>query len=285
MPSSLTHLPRSIRGLAGVVLTLAGAANPASAQMLAQATPTQIDLTVPAGDSTSRSLFLHNFGKVPLEIRLRLADLTMSPSGELELLALGSTPTSIERVVALRPTRLTVRPGRRGAVRVTVRMPRHGPASRRGVILSEVRALGPDATPAVEVRPAELGTTVFVTRLAADSIRAELTELAARPGAGGSVAIGLRLRNRCGRHLVYSGEVAVLDSTRRTIERGRLVTGVVLPGAERRLSWHSETRLPPGRYVVVATVDAGEPALLVGETEVAIERLLPEPTAGGDDEE
>lgn len=282
-PSRCLHWPRAA-WLACLALSIAseGLADP---RLLVQSNPSQFDLTVAAGDTTSRSLFLHNLGAVPVEVRVRLADLTLGPRGELELLALGDTPASLGTVVELEPRRLTIGPGRREAVRVRVRMPVRDPATRYGVVLSEVRALAPMSTPGVATPPAELGTTLFVTTLGPDSIHAELLGLDARPAAGGTLRVGLRLRNRCRRHLVGSGDFTVVDSTRRTIERGRLMSGLVLPGAERLFSWYSDHRLPPGRYTVIASVDAGEAELLVGETEVLIDHRVVEPTAIGDDDQ
>jgi hypothetical protein len=60
--------------------------------------------------------------------------------------------------------------------------------------------------------------------------------------------------------------VALADSAGRTALTGDLPTGVVLPGLTRDFTWTGGPGPPPGRYLLTATLDSGEPELIVGET-------------------
>jgi hypothetical protein len=97
--------------------------------------------------------------------------------------------------------------------------------------------------------------------------------------------VSVRVRNPGERHLYSSGEIAVTDSTGAPIAKGSLGTGVVLPGALRIFTWTCPAHWTPGRYTVTATLDTGEPELIVGETEVRwpIVAPLALPVASGDD--
>ena len=61
-----------------------------------------------------------------------------------------------------------------------------------------------------------------------------------------------------------------------------LGSGVVLPGTERVFTWTCDVPLPPGRYAVMATLDTGEPELIVGETSVQWPLRLPARLIAGD---
>ncbi|MBI3539180.1 MAG: hypothetical protein HY076_02790, partial [Candidatus Eisenbacteria bacterium] len=157
-------------------------------------------------------------------------------------------------------------PGETGRIHVTLTPPADGPATRWGVLLSEIR-------PAI-ARPAgsgpraiaELGSTFYLSRTAAGRAQPELAALDIVPLGGDSVAVRARIRNPGERHFYVSGGVSLTDSAGAVVRAGPLPTGVVLPGREREFTWTCDTRLIPGRYAATATLDTGLPELLVGET-------------------
>jgi hypothetical protein len=69
------------------------------------------------------------------------------------------------------------------------------------------------------------------------------------------------------------------------VDQGSVGTGVVLPGARRTFTWTCSQRLARGRYMVTATIDSGEPELIVGETLLRWPILpqFPLPVAASDD--
>jgi len=244
----------------------------AMAQVLAQATPSQYDLQLRPGQRESRPLFLQNLGRESVKVHLRLADLRMSGRGALDLLPPGTLAYSLAPLVKLEPRDLVLGPGERGVVRLEMTMPVDGPATRYGVVLSRVTPTRPGETAAL---PAELGTTLFLTRAARSSVRAELVGLVARTGAAGRLEVDVRVRNRSERHAPVSGQIKLSDSLGATVSHGFIADGVVLPGAVRVFGWESARRVPAGRYTVTATMDAGQPELLVGQKEVVVGRRGP----------
>lgn len=244
------------------------AAQPAFGSVLAQAMPSRMSITVKPGEAVSRDIAIANQGDSPVVVRVHLSDWTLSESGELGLVPPGTTPVSLQGLVAFEPTEFSLGPGESGVVHVVMHLPADGPATRWGVLLSEVR-------PAVWPHPnhgpramAELGTTLYVSRISADRSRAELVAMDVTPAADTSFSVAVHVRNPGERHFYSTGEIAVKDTVGRLVAGGKLGTSVVLPGTQRVFTWTCDSRLTPGRYLVTATLDTGEPELLVGQTVV-----------------
>jgi P pilus assembly chaperone PapD len=270
--------------LAWTVATLA-AVQPASANLLAQAVPSKYNLTVRDNTPLSRDVVVRNLGEAPVVVKVRLSDWTMDEAGNINLLEPGKTPVTLQGSIEFEPKEFSLAPGQSGVVHVALRLPAEGPATRYGVLLSEVR---PTSWPATHFGPravAELGTTIYLSRIPADLTRAEMTSLETASSGDTTVAVKFQVRNPGERHLYASGQVAVRDSSGALVDQGSVGTGVVLPGARRTFTWTCSQRLARGRYMVTATIDSGEPELIVGETLLRWPILpqVPLPVAAGDD--
>jgi len=244
---------------------LATAAAPARAQLLAQVTPVKVSVTARPGEPVTRDVLLTNQSEAPVVVRVRLSDWTLSEQGEMDLVPAGSTPNSLAGRVAFEPREFSLQPGESGHVRVTLSLPADGPATRWGVLLSEMR---PADAVSMRFGPRaiiELGTTLYLSRVPADLVRADVTGMDVHP-LGDAVSVSVRIRNAGERHFYVAGEIALADSSGTRLGTGQLGKGVVLPGGLRELTWTCECGLHPGRYQVTATLDTGEPQLIVGET-------------------
>lgn len=244
------------------------AASPAAAQVLAQAVPAKYSLTVRPGSTVGRDVSISNLGNAPVVVRVRLADWNLSENGELSLMPLGAMPTTLAGLVQFEPSEFSLQPGESGWIHLTLMLPSVGPATRWGVLLSEVR---PTATPGPGRGPraiAELGTTLYLSSILPERVHADLVGLEVSPLGGDSLTVAVRIRNPGPRHAYVTGEVALGDSTGARIQSGSLATGVVLPGGVRTLTWTCSRHLSPGRYAVTATLDTGEPELTVGEVRI-----------------
>jgi len=259
-------------------------AHPAFPGVFAQATPSKYSLTVKPGEPVSRDIAIGNQGDGAVVVRVRLSDWMLDERGELDFVPAGTTPVSLQGLVSFEPSEFSLGPGESGVIHVTMRLPADGPPTRWGVLLSEVR---PAVWPKTSLGPraiAELGTTLYLSRIPAGATRAELAGMDVFPSGDTTFAVAVRVRNPGGRHFYSSGEIAVRDTAGRTVTSGKLGTAVVLPGAQRVFTWTCDTRVPPGLYTVTATLDTGEPELIVGETGVRwpLPRLVPAPLAQQD---
>ncbi len=252
--------------LAWTVAVLA-AVRPAFGEILAQAVPAKYNLTAKPGAPMSRDVAIRNLGDAPVIVRVRLSDWQMNEHGELNLVALGASAASLRGLVEFEPDEFSLQPGETGVIHLTLRLPPEGPATRYGVLLSEVR---PAVWPKVSFGPraiAELGTTLYLSRIPADLTRAELIGMDVRSAGDTALSVAVRVRNPGERHFYSTGEIAVKDSAGVQVALGRLGMGVVLPGADRIFTWTCDSPIAPGRYRATATLDTGEPELIVGETE------------------
>jgi hypothetical protein len=87
------------------------------------------------------------------------------------------------------------------------------------------------------------------------------------------------MRNLGERQYYVMGQLVLADSSGTEIACGALPGGVVLPGALRDFAWSGPIAAPPGRYLVRAKLDTGEPDLLVGEKELTWPPFVTPPLA------
>ncbi len=247
-------------------VALVAAAPPASAQILSQVVPVKYSLTLQPGKPVSRDVDVTNLSGEPAVVRVRLSDWTMNDDGRLDLAPRGSTPQTIDSLVEFEPREFSLQPGETGRIHLTARMPAGGLPTRWGVLLSEVRpavarpgGFGPRAL-------VEMGTTLYLSRVPPEESHAQLTGMSILPAGGDSVTLSLRVRNSGERQIYVAGQAAITDAAGKQVASGALPSGVVLPGRVRHLTWKCPAGLPPGSYHATASLDTGEPDLLVGET-------------------
>lgn len=237
---------------------------PARAGVKAEVVPVKLSLTSRPGDVTVRDVEIANQGDAPAVVRVAWSDWQMNEAGDLTLVPAGSTPSSLYGLVTFEPREFSIRPGESGHVRVTLRMPADGPATRWGVMLSEVRPALVGTTPLGPRATAQLGTTFYLSRVPAEIVNAEVVGMTFK-ALGDSVSVSVSVRNAGERHYYVGGSVALKDSTGQTVAAGSLPTGVVLPGHLRAFQWICAASLAPGRYLASVTLDTGAPELTVAE--------------------
>jgi hypothetical protein len=252
-----------------VAAALVAAAHPAFAQIQARAEPSRQSLDARVGEPIARDVAVTNSGQLPVVVRVHLSDWTIDGQGQMALMPLGSLPATLEGCMRFEPQTFSLAPGETGRVHVVLTLPAEGPATRWGVLLSEIRPAmvpagrGPRAI-------AELGSTFYLSRIDAQHITPELTSLDVVPVGVDSITVRARVRNMGERHFYVSGEASLTDSAGAVVQTGKLQTGVVLPGMEREFTWMCDARLAPGLYAAIAKLDTGQPELLVGETRVLL---------------
>lgn len=265
MNSTRMNTRSLLAGFGLCVLMLGLEAQGATAQILAQVTPVKYNLTVKPGEPTSRDVQVSNMGDSPVIVRVRLSDWKLSEMGELSLAPLGSTPASLQGLVRFEPSEFSLAAGEVGLIHITAQLPADGPATRWGVLLSEIRPATPKPSNLGPRAVAELGTTLYLSKVAPEVIHPELTGMDVIPTGGDSLEVSVRMRNTGERHYYVTGEIALTDSTGASLASGTFGTGVILPGGRRTFTWTCTPALKPGRYTVTATLDSGEPELMVGE--------------------
>jgi hypothetical protein len=252
---------------------LVAAARPCAGQVFAQVLPLREAVTVRGTAPVTRDVVVTNRGATPAVVRVRLADWTLDESGGVTILPPGTLPASLAGCLRFEPESFSLPPGESAVVRVTLTLPADGPPTRWGVLLSEVRPV-PDAVRGLGPRAvAELGTTFYLSRVPPERAVPELVGLRAVPAGADSLAITVRVRNAGERQFHVRGTIDVADSAGTTLRSGALPAGVVLPGSEREFTWMCDSG--PGARNAIATLDTGQPELLVGEARLARPRGMP----------
>lgn len=243
--------------------TALGTAPPASAQLLAQVNPVKLTLTAPPEKPLHRDLQLTNLGDGTIRAHLRLSDWTMSEDGQLSMAPAGSAAASLAGAITFEPAEFTLAPNQSGWVHLTLRLPDQGPATRWGVVLTEIEPA--EAKHAGKGESVELGTTIFLSRIPSDEIQTTLGPIDVIPLGRDSLLVTTRLHNNGERQATVAADFALEDSTGTRVSIASVGGGVVLPGRARRLEWVCARAMRPGAYRVTASLDVGAPDSLLGE--------------------
>lgn len=246
------------------------AASPCEGQVFAQALPVREVITVRPGLPVVRQVVVTNRGEDPVVVRPRLADWVLDERGEMVIQPVGTVPGSLAGCLRFEPAMFSLPPGESGRVELTMELPPAGPPTRWGVLLCEVRSA---AARPVSFGPraiAELGTTIYLSSVPPERITSEVVGLRAAGGDREPIVLGVRLRNTGERQFHVGGGFELADSSGAIVRSGPLPTGVILPGYERELTWTCNEPLPPGSYRAIATLDTGQPELLVAESWVSL---------------
>ena len=239
-------------------------AAPARAQISAQVWPSKVTREAEPGKPLTQDVLITNRSTVAAVVRVRTMDWTLSPSGDLQLLPFGTSAHSLASCMTISPTSFSLAPGESRTVTASLTMPSDGEPTRWGLILQEIRSTLPHHSVG-PLAVGELGTTVYLTRSPEESARAELTALDVTPEGSDSMRVRLSLENNGLRHLYAGGDLQLEDDHGSVVRTGRLDKGVVLPGSLREFTWTCAGSLRPGHYKVTASIDTGNPYLLVGE--------------------
>jgi len=237
---------------------------PAHAQISAQVWPSKVTREAEPGRPLTQDVLITNRSTVAAVVRIRTLDWALDQAGNLSLLPFGSTPHSLSGCMTFTPTAFSLAPGESRTVTVSMIMPADGEPTRWALLLQEIRStlphrgIGPLAL-------GELGTTLYLTRSHDETARAELKSLDVSEQGFDSTRVRISLQNEGQRHLYAGGDIQIQDDHGAVVRTGSFDKGVVLPGTARDFTWSFAGSLHPGHYKVTASLDTGNPYLLVGE--------------------
>lgn len=106
-----------------------------------------MSLSLAAGETIARDVTITNSGASPVVVHVRYSDWTVDPSGAITFLPPGELANSLLGSVQFEPTEFSLQAGESGRVRLAITLPPTGPATRWGVLLSEVRPVEPRIPP------------------------------------------------------------------------------------------------------------------------------------------
>lgn len=229
----------------------------------------EFDLALPRGASENFSFQLINNEADPLEIQISLADWDRDINGENRFYPAGTLPRSSTSWLSVSPTRFDLARNEQKEVKFSIKVPRDIVGTYWSAILVE-------ASP--KQGPAPPGTTVIVRR------RFAVKVFETPPGTGakdGRITmldvrglnppnLWVEFENRGTVHVQkVQGRIEIRDEKGATIEKIDFESFPTLPGAKRQMKVTSARKkgdlLPPGRYVILATMDYGGESLAGGQ--------------------
>jgi hypothetical protein len=235
--------------------------------------PLRAELKIGAGVETTQSVRISNTGQVPTQIRVTVADWTLSPSGEQQFVRLGSGTWGCGTWLKANPMEFSLGPAAVELVRYTMKVP---PAAVQGgyhcAILFDT--LPPPreqlATGTGVVNLVRLVTTLYATigepPIVARIKRLEMTPR--RTGKQASYQIVTEFANDGTTQYRVSGELELIDPQGHSIRKFEYKSFPVLPGVKREAMFQVDDPLAPGVYVLRAVIDVGAKERLGAETKV-----------------
>lgn len=242
---------RSIVVAAAALLVAA----PASAQFSVRPVIVQLS-AVEAGDVAV--VHVTNEGERTLEFRIHAADFDQRESGDHRFLEPGTHERSCSDALSVFPDRVTLGPGERQDVRLTMTLE---PGSRTcwSLVFVETRS---GASSGIRVGQ-RIGVKVYGA--AADAVpEGEITRVEVG-AAGDSANVRVDFRNTGDAPLRPEGELEIRTFRGEVLERIGIEPFSVLPGHLRRVAVPFAADLPSGRYLAVPILDFGADYLAGGQ--------------------
>jgi hypothetical protein len=251
-------------------------AAPASAQVSLEVSPLRVELQTQPGGTTTQAVTLTNAGKEPVRVRARLTDWDLSRDGapQFEGSQQGG-PFSATAWVRIAPPEQLIEPAKHGTVRFTLSVPAGvAPAGYRTGILFEFSAASAD--PVARGRDIQFRSriaTLIYVNIGQPPAAVELIDLLLRPTDTETKVVAV-LKNTSRRTVRTKGSLVLFDKAGAAVRTVPVPDVPVLPESEREVAITvadaSQPPLPDGEYRVEVKIDAGMPALIVGETTLKV---------------
>jgi hypothetical protein len=283
---------RAIATAAALAIAIAVSSLDAHAQVSIEASPLRVEMQAIPGASNTQAVTLTNVGRDPVRVRASLSDWHLSRDGSPQFEEpVAGRGYAAAAWVRFAPPEFLIEGGSQGTVRFTVTVPDNVEAGgyRTGLLFD----FSPeDKNPAARAKQvtvrSRIATLIYVhvaNRPEGSSAgpgghppaAVELVNLAVRPTPE-ETQIVATLKNTSRRSVRTKGSVVLYDRSGTAIRELPVPDVPVLPESEREVvvpvpaRGEPSTTLPAGDYRVELRLDVGQPALIVGETPLKIER-------------
>ena len=270
-------LTRLVRPLTGCLLILAVWSSPAQAQLSVEVSPLRVELQTTPGGTTTQAVTLDNSGKEAVRVRARVTDWDLSRDGTPQFEGVAENgPFSAANWLRLAPPEIVIDPGKSGIVRFNMTVPAEvAPAGyRAGILFEFLPATGDPVARAREVQFRSRIATLIYINIGQPPVNVELTDMSIRRRPEETQVIAV-LKNTSKRSIRTKGTVTIFDASGKPTREGMVPDVPVLPESEREVpitAFDASKPLPAGEYRVEVKIDAGMPALIVGETTFKVDK-------------
>jgi len=249
---------------------------PAAAQSSVEVSPLRVELKAAAGATTTQAITVSNTGTGAIRVRAVVSDWHLSRDGSPQFVEAAESKYSASAWIRVAPPEVVIDAGRESVVRFTLSVPADAsPAGYRTGILFEFSPAGGSPVPqAREVQVRSRIATLIYANVGEPPANVELIDLQARIVAGQPPQIVAVLKNAGKRTVRTRGTLTLYDKAGAVVSQTVVPDVPLLPESEREVVTLAinpdKPKPPPGEYRVEIKIDAGMPALIVGETTIKV---------------
>jgi len=269
------HADRRLHVVGALIAALVPALS-AGAQSSVEVSPLRVELKAAPGGTTTQAVTVSNTGRDAIRVRAVISDWHLSRDGSPQFVEAADSRYSATRWVRVAPPEIVIDAGKESIVRFTLSVPADAaPAGyRTGILFEFSPASGPPVPQAREVQVRSRIATLIYANVGEPPANVELIDLQPRIVAGQPPQIVAVLKNSGKRTVRTRGTLTLYDKTGAVVSQTVVPDVPLLPEAEREVVTQAinpdKPKPPPGEYRVEIKIDAGMPALIVGETTIKV---------------
>jgi hypothetical protein len=251
--------------------------SPAAAQVSVEVSPLRVELKTDSGGATTQAITIHNTGREAVRVRAAISDWHLSMQGAPQFVSEADERYSASGWIRIAPPEQVVAGGAEATVRFTLAVPSGTTAAgyRTSVLFEFSPASGSPLARERDVAVRSRIATLIYVNVGNPDAAIELADLKPRNAVGRPAEIVAVLKNTGRRSVRTRGTMRIYNGAGEKVAELPVPDVPVLPESEREVAIDTvdpdEPRpLPPGEYRVEVRIDAGMPAVLVGETTLKV---------------
>ncbi|MBU1948444.1 MAG: hypothetical protein KJ927_07020 [Candidatus Eisenbacteria bacterium] len=243
------------------------------------ASPMEQHLAIEAGSQGGATITMHNTGKLPLTLKLYLADCHVYPNGQEEDRDPGAVDRSCAPWISIGDQLVELEPGETKRAMLRMAVPENARGSYWTKLYIEEVSTPEPSTREIEGRRYQvflkqrIGIRIFQNVQGTEVPDAEVTFVGVNPAEHGrEILTSVKNAGNC--ILRCDGRVELRDAQGGVVESLSFNSGGkfwLFPGNQRELVVTTDTKLPPGIYTALAIIDFGGDHLIAGEEMFQIE--------------
>ncbi len=252
------------------------AAAPAAAQTSVEVSPLRVELKAAPGGTTTQAITVANTGTEAVRVRATISDWHLSRDGSPQFVEAADPKYSASAWLRVAPPEIVIDAGKEATVRFTLTVPAGASAAgyRTGILFEFSPPSGAVAGRGRSVEFRSRIATLIYANVGEPPAALELTDLQIRRTPDQPAQVIAVLKNTSRRTVRTKGTLTVYDKSGAVVSQTVVPDVPVLPESEREIAILAinpdQPAPPPGEYRVEVKIDAGMPALIVGETTIKV---------------
>jgi P pilus assembly chaperone PapD len=233
--------------------------------------PVRIEHNVPAGENVTEAISIANDDTLPVHIRVKIEDWTLTQDGAVSFAPGGTHPLSAASWIKVNPREFDLGSGQSQDVRYSLTVPKDAAPGgyRAAIVFATVPRPKPGEREKRVMLEGRIATILYET-LGRPVPSGEITNVSFKVSPEGEPEFLIAFQNTGKVHVRLHGGIQVRDKEGKEFGKAPLPDVPVLPQSARDIKVAFEGKLPPGEYVAEVLMDIGRRELLSGERKFSI---------------